>query len=169
MVDLSRLSDVELLAGCKDSTPMFKTASERTEAYLTELKRRFCIARSRCPDVREPFFLGYTSWNRFVIGELALSLTTVRRLTPSIKLQDHSVDWRLGVFGNDCHRRHEALGKTLLTTVSSKFSDVQWGGWAPWRPTMDSQTKAGAMPVEDRYKVTLFLTAEQIRRLTCLD
>lgn len=165
MVDLSRLSDVELLAGCKDSTPMFKTASERTEAYLTELKRRFCIARGRCQNVREPFFFGYTSWNRFVIGELTLSLTTVRRLTPSIKLQDHSVDWRLAVFGNDCHQRHEGLGKTLLTIVSSKFSDVQWGGWAPWRPTMDSQIKAGAVPVEDRYKVTVFLTASQLRRL----
>ena len=168
MVDLSRLSDVELLAECKGSTPLFKTASERTEAYLTELKRRFCIARGRSVNVSEPFFFGYTSWNKFVIGELSLSLTTVRRMTPTIKLQDHSFDWRPEEFGGDCYRRHEMVGKELLKSVSSKFSDIHWGGWAPWRPTMDSQTKAGAMPVEDRYKVTLYLTAEQMRGLKCL-
>jgi hypothetical protein len=165
MKDLSLLSDEEVLAECKDSTPFFKTAEEKTEAYLTELKRRFCIARSRCADVRGPFFLGYSSWNKFVVGELALSLTTVRRLTPTIKLQDHSFDWRLEAFGENCYRRHELVEKDLLKSVASKFSDIQWGGWAPWRPTMDSQIKVGDVPVEDRYKVTLFLTAAQVRGL----
>jgi hypothetical protein len=165
MVDLSRLSDAELLSGCREATPLFKTASERTEAYLTELKRRFCIARSLCTNIREPFFFGYTSWNKFVVGELSLSLTTVRRMTPSIKLQDHTFDWRLSEFGEGCYKKHEYIGEGLLKSVASKFDDVQWGGWAPWRPTMDSQTKAGYRPVEDRYKVTLFLTAEQVRGL----
>ena len=168
MADLSRLSELELLAGCKESTPIFKNASARTEAYLTELKRRFCIARSRSANVSEPFFFGYTSWNKFVVGELSLSLTTVRRMTPAIKLQNHSFDWRLEQFGEDCYKRHERIGKELLASVSSKFFDIQWGGWTPWRPTMDSPTKAGGVPVEDRYKITLFLPYEQMRGLKCL-
>jgi hypothetical protein len=161
MVNLSRLSDEEVLAGCKDSAPLFKTAEEKTEAYLTELKRRFCVARER-----KALFLGYSSWNKFVVGELAFSLTTVRRLTPTIKLQDHSYDWRPDAFGKDCYKRNEAIGKGLLESVASKFPEYQWGGWAPWHPTMDSDVKAGYKPVEDRYKVTLFLSASQIRSIT---
>lgn len=161
MIDLSHLSDKEVLAKCVESTPFFKSAEEKTEAYLTELKRRFGVARSR-----KELFLGYSSWNKFVIGELAFSLTTVRRLTPTIKLQDHTYDWRPDAFGDECYKRHEIIGKRLLKTIASIFSEYQWGGWVPWHPTMDSDVKAGYTPVEDRYKVTLFLTAEQIGRLS---
>jgi len=160
MVDLSRLSDKEVLAKCIESTPLFKSVEEKTEAYLTELKRRFGVARSR-----KELFLGYSSWNKFVVGELAFSLTTVRRLTPTIKLQDHTYDWRPDAFGKDCYKRHEAIGKDLLKGISSKFPEYQWGGWAPWHPTMDSDIKAGYTPIEDRYRVTLFLTAKQIEEL----
>ena len=161
MVDLSHLSDKEVLAECVESAPFFKSAEEKTAAYLTELKRRFGVARAR-----KELFLGYSSWNRFVEVELAFSLTTVRKLTPTIKLQDHTHDWRLDAFGDDCYKRHEEIGKKLLKTISSIFFDYQWGGWAAWHPTMDSDVKAGYAPVEDRYKVTLFLTASQMERLS---
>ena len=163
MTNLSELSNEALLAAYRAAVPSFLDSSGGVGAYLTELKFRFMTARNR-----KELFCGYSSWNKFVLTELKpLDLTRVRLLTPAIKLQNHKfkTDWRLPEFGNGCYAKHDKIGRTLLQTVASKFKDFAWGGWSPWRPCYDSDVKAGYVPVEDRYKVTLFLTAEQIRGL----
>lgn len=73
-------------------------------------------------------------------------------------------DWR-AEFGADCEQRHETIGERLINVIAAKCSDWAWGGWAPWRPKMDSELKAGYKPIEDRYRVTLWLTAEQFEQL----
>jgi hypothetical protein len=86
---------------------------------------------------------------------------------PKKEVEDVSDDWKVREFGKGCFTRHEKKGKALLSVIASKFSDYSWGGWSPWRPTMDSDTKAGYVPVENRYRVTLYLSDKEITGLEC--
>jgi hypothetical protein len=134
---------------------------------LRELKLRFLEARRN-----KKSFEGYTSFNRFCEEKLNIAHQTVRRLIPDVKIQHHpsNEDWRKDVFGANAVSRHETIGKKLLDIILRKIPcgeqppHYRWGGWAPWKPQSDAD-KRDYKPIEDRYRFTLFLSAEDIENL----
>jgi hypothetical protein len=114
--------------------------------------------------------MGYTSFNKLCNEKLRFSHQRVRQLTPNVKLQNHShaKDWHCSCFGADCKDRQAKIAEGLLKTLARIAGGVSyiWGGWAPWRPVYDSDIKKEYKPVEDRYRVTLFLSKKQLETLT---
>jgi hypothetical protein len=160
-MDVTLLSDDELVAVVKNSGCVFKEAYVNIVPVLREIKLRFLEARRE-----HKSYLGYSSFNRLCDEKLVVSHQAIRRLVSDVKLQKHPVNvpWYVRIFGADVEARHEEECKKILDLLYDAFRDFNFGGWAPWKPKTGSDKKVWN-PIEDRYKVTLFLSKGEIEAM----
>ena len=158
---IETLKDEELLAIVINNRSVFKESYTNIVPALREIKLRFMEARQQGKS-----YLGYTSFNKLCDEKLVVSHQSIRKLVSDVKLQKHPINipWYVKVFGKNSEKRHARICSKLLDRLHKKFKDFEFGGWAPWKPISDSD-KEKWNPVEDRYKVTLFLTKEQMEKL----
>lgn len=104
-------------------------------------------------------------WLASAIADAAVLAPDVSDVPEYNPEKTEQTNWRVKEFGEGCEQRHEKISEKLLQILDSKASEYSFCGWSPWRPTMDSHVKNGYKPREDRYRVTLYLTAEQFEQL----
>jgi hypothetical protein len=162
--DVELMGDEELLSVVAGTRSLFTESYTNLVPALREIKLRFLQARKEGKS-----YLGYTSFNKLCDEKLVISHRTIRKLVSDVKLQKHpeNVPWYVKEFGENAVEKHSRICTELLEMLHKKFKDFNFHGWEPWRPTSDSDRKKWP-PVENRYKVTLFLAKEQIEEV-CLD